>query len=288
MEATGAAGTAIHSEVLRYVEFCRGALGLEPKDMRVLDFGCGSGEGVLILRNLGYQAFGADIDADCIDRARTLLACAGFTDSGLFSLVHDDGRTDFVDGHFHFISSQQVFEHVSDLDRVAGELHRLAAPGGYGFHVFPPQRRPQESHYYMPFVHWLPKNKLRHVAMLGYASLGLGGRPPEIPGAGPAERAKFLYDYSVAHTFYRPYRQVAETLRRGGLDTCFTVTNHRRLRTSSALSRVVDAPALRPAIEWTLLTFVGVNIVTRRPSGGGSPNVVLGPWTGAWSPAAIN
>ena len=276
--------SSIHSEVLRYVESCRAALGLRPDEMRVLDYGCGSGDGVLVLRRLGYAAFGADINASRVEEARAMLRSEGWAQPDVFSVVPADGRTAFADGQFHFIYSQQVFEHVADLNLVAHELRRLTAPGGYGFHVFPPRRRPQESHYYMPFVHWLPKNELRHAAMLGYALLGLGGRPPEIPGAGPAERASFLYRYSVAHTFYRKHREIAQTLNDGGLDVCFAVTNHRRLRASRALSRIVDAPALRPAIEWGLLTFIGVNLLTRLPDGAASaPTIQLDSWRGRWS-----
>jgi SAM-dependent methyltransferase len=273
----------IHSEVLRYVEL----FDLPRETARILDYGCGAGGAVLALRERGYQAFGVDIDAGEVAAANAALAAAGYGDNkDLCGVLDETGRAPFEAGGFDLVFSQQVFEHVEDLTVVAQELERLTKPGGYGFHVFPPRRRPQESHYFMPFVHWLPKNRLRHAAMLAYAALGLGGRPPEIPGAGPRQRAAFLYRYSVERTFYRPHPEIARTLREAGLDTCFAVTNHRRLRANPVLRRIVDLPLLRPVVEWGLLTVVGVNLLTRRPSAAATaPAIVFGSWRGAWQPA---
>jgi SAM-dependent methyltransferase len=275
--------TAVHQETLRYLEFCRRELGLRPEEMRVLDYGCGNGDAVLALRQLGYQAFGADIDADAIASGRAKLDAAGLAGEGILAVVGDDGRMPFDDGFIHFVCSQQVFEHVVDLDIVARELHRVTAPEGYGFHVFPPRRRPQEVHYRMPFVHWLPKNRLRKAAILGYAAFGFGLRPPEIPGAGPRERAEFLYRYSVNQTFYRRHGDVAATLQAAGLDVCFVVTNHRRFRASRTRSRLVDTRLLRRGIDWTLLTFLGVNLLTRRSAESARSDIVsIGDWRDSW------
>lgn len=279
--------TAIHAEILRYLEIVRDRLGLPPERMRVLDYGCGDGEGVLALRRLGYQAFGAERWAEGLERARARLTAAGFAGAEVFSFVDDNGATAFADGQFHFIVSQEVFEHVADLDVVAGELSRVTAPGGFGLHIYPPRRRVQEPHFFMPFVHWLPKNRLRHAAILGYCLVGLGGRPPQIPGAGPLKRASYLYHYSIEETFYRPHGKVAGSLHRAKLDTCFVVTNHRKVRAHGLLARVANAPLLRPVMDWTLLTFMGVNLFVRKPSGKDcADRLTLGGWSGTWRRAS--
>lgn len=274
----------IHSEALRYVEVVRERLGLEPHEMRVLDFGCGQGEAVLVLRRLGYEAYGADIWAEGLDLARAALQNAGFDAGEVFSLVAADGRTTFTDDQFHFIFSQEVFEHVDDLGLVAGELGRLTAPGGFGLHIYPPRRRVQEPHFFMPFVHWLPKNRLRHAAILGYCLLGLGGRPPQIPGAGAVRRASYLYHYSVGSTYYRPHDEVAGALQQASLDTCFVVTNHRKFRAHPLLARMTGAQPIRPVVDWLLLTFMGVNLLVRKPaSSDHDDRIAIGAWAGAWS-----
>lgn len=176
-----------------------------------------------------------------------------------------------------------MFEHVTDLAVVARELHRLTAPGGYGVHIYPARRRIKEPHFFMPLVHWLPKNRLRHAAILGYCLLGQGGRPEQIPGAGPVKRASFLYQYSITNTFYRPHGQIAAALRDTGLDTCFVVTNHRRIGNHRLLNRIATFPVLRPVIDWLLLTFAGVIVLTRKVERPDAPQTVrFGSWTGRW------
>ena len=56
----------INSELIRYLDYCRATLKLDPINMRVLDYGCGSGQSVLSLRLSGYKAFGVDIDKEMI------------------------------------------------------------------------------------------------------------------------------------------------------------------------------------------------------------------------------
>lgn len=63
----------VHSEVLRYLELTREQLRLLAGEIRVLDFGCGEGDAVRSLRQLGYLAFGCDVWAEGLDRARTPL-----------------------------------------------------------------------------------------------------------------------------------------------------------------------------------------------------------------------
>ena len=52
-----------NAEVVRYLEATRARLGLEKRDLNVLDWGSGRGEYVLWLREAGYNAFGAEIRA---------------------------------------------------------------------------------------------------------------------------------------------------------------------------------------------------------------------------------
>lgn len=273
----------VHAEVLRYLEFRCKSVGQQPQQLRVLDYGCGDGKAVLELRQYGYQAFGTDISVEGIERARTSLTAAGYDADSLFGVVDSQGESPFADESFHFIYSQQVLEHVADLSVVARELHRLTAYGGYGLHVLTPTRRIGEPHLVMPFVHWLPKNRLRFAAILGWCLLGRGARPEQIANASPLKRAQFLYQSSITSTFYRSHRQVAAILQEAGHDTCFVTTNHRRLRQRPGLARIADIPMLRPLIDWVLLTFLGASILTRTVDDFEPPaSFRFGSWVGQW------
>jgi ubiquinone/menaquinone biosynthesis C-methylase UbiE len=41
------------------------------------------------------------------------------------------------DATFDLIVSEQLFEHVDDLDRAVAELARVTKPGGWGLHLIP-------------------------------------------------------------------------------------------------------------------------------------------------------
>jgi SAM-dependent methyltransferase len=78
------------------------SLGLPlPRGARVLDFGCGDGEGVDAYLAIGCDAWGCDIEL-ALD-----------TDPRL-KLIEHPYRLPFEDGSFDFVFSEQVFEHVRD------------------------------------------------------------------------------------------------------------------------------------------------------------------------------
>ncbi len=60
----------LNSEFVRYLELFGRRYGRAKNDIRVLDWGCGRGQAVVRLRQLGYNAAGADIDAESIENGR--------------------------------------------------------------------------------------------------------------------------------------------------------------------------------------------------------------------------
>lgn len=277
----------VQPEVIRYLEFCRKQLELEAHQTNVLDFGCGNGRSTLELIQRGYNAVGVDIDNAAIMSGRALLATQGIDGEGVLHPIESTGRLPFPDRTFDFVFSQEVFEHVEHLDAVTDEIARVMAPGGFGFHLFRPQFAPVEPHFFMPFVHWLPKNSLRKYAIAACACLGIGGHPPQIPDAGPLERADFLYHYSVEQTFYRPYRSVGEAFRRSGLDVCFVTANHRKLSKLGRLHPLIEVQPVANMLGWTLMTFYAVHLLTRAPDPRVKPSrgIQMDMWTGQWLPA---
>jgi ubiquinone/menaquinone biosynthesis C-methylase UbiE len=233
--------------------------------MRILDYGCGSGESVLRLRLLGYEAFGVDIDKSAISTGQKLLSERGFDGLRILFSFDENSPVPFNDKFFHFITSHEVIEHVGNISMMARDLRRVSAPGGWGFHVFRPQYNIIEPHFFMPFVHWLPKNALRKNVIMLFAYLGLGLRPSEIPEAGPRERANFLYQYSVNRTFYRPFSIIGEAFSENGFRICFPATNHRKIKQSKLFSWLRNTSVSDHILGWTIMTFLNAYLLTQTP-----------------------
>ncbi len=118
----------------------------------ILDFGCGSGKKVKVLRDLGYQAFG------CGTRFNTE------HDVDTKSMMHDGIIREinlnnyvlpFEDNKFDFIFSESVFEHVQNYSESIAELSRVLKPGGVCLHTFVSRYKPIEVHVKVPFASFI-------------------------------------------------------------------------------------------------------------------------------------
>jgi SAM-dependent methyltransferase len=97
---------------------------LPPAPAPVLEAGCGLGQYVVLLRERGYQAVGADW---AVDPLRVCRAWAKATPL----VAMDLGELGFAAGAFGAYVSLGVVEHdPSGPDRILAEAHRVLAPGG--------------------------------------------------------------------------------------------------------------------------------------------------------------
>lgn len=126
----------------------------ENRDIRILDFGCGGGQTVVYLRMLGYEhAYGAGIlsqDAN-VGFAEKL----GIRDTCFFEY---DARTlPFREGCFDMIISEQVLEHVRDIETYYAEAARVLKKGGIAYVNYPHRLIPYDSHSRTWFIHYFPR-----------------------------------------------------------------------------------------------------------------------------------
>ena len=228
---------------------------------KVLDWGCGRGSDVLHLRNSGVEAYGAEIDPETIERGKPLFAQLGVDHSTMIRPISPQNTTSFPAGFFDIIISYQVLEHVEDLPSALKEMQRLLRPGGLSVHLFPAHLRPFEGHLMMPLVHWLPKNRLRLLAIYSCVLMGMEPRGGWIFEGGNSawNRARRYYDFSVRETFYRPPRKLKREFVRAGLVPSFEGRLHERI-VGTAIEKV---PAR--LLEWLLSTFAGVVLVAKKP-----------------------
>ena len=88
---------------------------------RLLDVGCGAGDGIVRMRALGWEAEGVDFDARAVEAARGLgltVACG--------SLIAQR----YAAGSFSAVVMTHVIEHVYGLKADLGECFRVLEPGG--------------------------------------------------------------------------------------------------------------------------------------------------------------
>jgi SAM-dependent methyltransferase len=212
------------AEILRFLISDATTKGIEPAKYRVFDIGCGRGMLVSQLRRRGWRAYGADINPDYIKKAG---AAAIETDDDLPILsILAGGRTIFGDGFFDAVISDQVVEHVADIDAFAEETSRILRPQGLMFHRFPAKFTPVEVHYRLPLAHWLPEGNLRYSWIRTLTLAGLGRTAVDHKTRRAA--ANEIYQYSCDRTFYRHRRTIASAFENHGVVIDFALAISKR------------------------------------------------------------
>lgn len=152
-----AAAGALHVNYRYMLSWARAATARRPS-ARILDFGCGDGRVVETGRGLGLDLQGADVFYGG-ENDRERAARSGL----LGSFVHEirGGRIPFADGSFDLVLSNQVLEHVEDLEAALREVSRILKQDGAFVCLFPTREVIREAHCGVPLLHWLPKGSPR-------------------------------------------------------------------------------------------------------------------------------
>lgn len=240
--------------------------GLGANQVKVLDWGCGRGRFVLWLREQGFDAYGVDIDQEPINNGLPLFEQKGHKQKPL-SLISTEGKTFYPDGFFDFIMTDNVLEHVSDLDLVLREINRLTSPTGGGYHIFPSQRQPREGHLFMPFVHWLPKGELRKSIIWLCVRFGKEPSWKEVQGLSVNEKTQVYYDYSTDHIFYRPFQKIKALFEDQGFTVAFLTLNNPSIQQHRLLGVLARNVVFKPLVSWLVLTFKQVELAVARSVG---------------------
>jgi SAM-dependent methyltransferase len=192
--------------------------GRQPGQIRVLDLGCGRGITVIKLLQLGFDAYGVDIDAEPVRNGLPLLEGLGapIAPGDRLRIYAATEPLPFPDTFFDLILSDQVFEHVARLSDVAAEMARVARADACGAHLFPAKWRIMEPHVFVPFVHWLPKTRLRYWWLRVWSHRLPLWRGHD--GMAMDERLRTFQAYLNDKTFYRPISQIISTLRAAGFE----------------------------------------------------------------------
>lgn len=145
----------IKQEVIANLRFAEQLGHAVPVGGRILDVGCGVGDSVAALLELGYDAYGVDVlefwdaDFDCYWEERE--KPQGDYVKRLYVVPLSAYEFPFVDHHFDFAFSGQVFEHVFNYEEVFREITRVLKPNAISIHRFPGPNQLIESHTSVPF-----------------------------------------------------------------------------------------------------------------------------------------
>jgi SAM-dependent methyltransferase len=126
------------------------------KNIRILDYGCGGGLLLTYLRILGYKnIIGVDVRSyQSMNQLNILHGSMGLGSDTFFT--YDGTQLPFNDASFDVIISQQVLEHVQNVDSYFLECKRVLFPKGKMLLDFPHRLVPFDTHTRMWFVHYFP------------------------------------------------------------------------------------------------------------------------------------
>ncbi len=170
---------------------------------RILDYGCGVGDVVVEgrKRNLpiyGVDAFYAGSNAKEIVQEKGLL--------GNLIRELDNGKIPFPDEYFDLVVSNQVFEHVVDLNLVVAEIYRVLKKDAFLLCLFPSLDVIREGHCGIPLSHRIPpKYNLRYYWLKSWRTLGLGY---DREFNSHQEWAKYFDDWLTKYTHYRSQSEI--------------------------------------------------------------------------------
>src|SRR5262245_26592231 len=152
------------SHINRFVKIAS-ALGypLTSADVKILDFGCGTGRAVVEARAKGLDVFGCDL-SNSLGSAPKVLVEKGV----LRGIDMSNYRIPFENDQFHLVASHQVLEHVQKYGEVLPEIRRVLKAGGVSIHIFPSRYSPIEPHVSVPLATMIRSmNWLKFWAFLG-------------------------------------------------------------------------------------------------------------------------
>jgi ubiquinone/menaquinone biosynthesis C-methylase UbiE len=193
--------------------------------LRILDFGCGTGDSVRILRGRGFDAHGVDV----VDHWSKLQGDVDTSDqSYLHVATAEPYALPFEDGSFDLIVSNMVFEHVVDYEAAFREIARVMSPDGMAVHVFATRWSPLEPHVHVPLA-----TLFRNRAYLSAWAL-IGIRNQFQKGKAWHEVAALNEAYLRDHTNYPTQKQIRAWALAAGMIATFPGSERGRLASLAA------------------------------------------------------
>ena len=213
-----------------------GSLTLPDRPLRILDIGCG--DGLLIDSLMQLAAAGPDplaIEVHGFDigeqgyredsqQARTIAALAamhsGIDWAARIRMLSGDEAWNYPPGHFDVAVSNQVLEHVHDLDAMLDNIAAAVRTDGASIHLFPLAQCIPEAHCLVPFAHWIRDFDalVSWIALLSRIGIGRYRKDRKVLGHSDVhDHARKTAAYIQCWTHYRSFSEIARHCRGRGL-----------------------------------------------------------------------
>jgi SAM-dependent methyltransferase len=137
---------------------------------QILDYGCGGGQVVRAGLERGLNIFGCEAFYEGGPHTKELAKDL----IGRRILQLNGNIIPVADSSFDCVLSNQVFEHVENLDRVLTEINRVLKPGGVLLSLFPSVGVIREGHCGVPMAHWFSRSRVGYYWLLAGRAIGLG------------------------------------------------------------------------------------------------------------------
>ena len=171
--------------------------------IKVLDFGCGSGNLVEYMLLSNINCYGCDIyyeggSSENLPHKDLL--------KNHKILCMESESIPFENSSFDLIVSNQVFEHIPNIEKALSEISRVLKPDGKVLALFPHKSVWREGHSGIPFLHWFHQNsKYRIYYALVLHKLGLGYFRDD---KNSLQYAHYWCEWLDNYTYYRSYEEL--------------------------------------------------------------------------------
>jgi SAM-dependent methyltransferase len=239
------------------------------RPLRILDIGCGDGHLIDSLLSLSQtempdtpvEIFGFDINEqgfrDDEQKNKTEIYLETHHPDTVWKnrikVISGDAQWGYDEGFFDIAISNQVIEHVRDLDKFLENLRRSVSGNGVSIHLFPLSHCIEEAHCRVPFAHWISNfdYRIAWIALVSKLGVGRYRRDSLILGhCSPKIHALETAKYIQCWTTYRSYAQIASLCRNKSLSISYHYTKDFYF---TKLRRMIGLRSAKCYHKWTLL-----------------------------------
>ena len=256
-----------------------GTLVPQDRPLRILDIGCGDGLLMDSLTRLAaaepgfaLEVHGFDIGEQGFASENQLsqtirLLSARHPDidwRGRLRIISNGAPWDYPPGFFDAAVSNQVIEHVLDLDALLDNIAAAVRTGGASVHLFPLAHCVQEAHCLVPFAHWIRDFEYRvgWIALMSRLGIGRYRRDRQVLGhTDVRDHARKTAAYIQCWTRYRSFGQIAQACSGRGLALSYHFTKN---FFAAKARRMLGLRGARTYRRWTWFGLEWLSFATLR------------------------